>query len=84
MNSAIKVRNVAERDRLGGALRHDTLRDHIAHTIKSAGAVFRRGLARGAAEKPGWFWALRDVSFDVQPGRCWASSAATGRAKSRC
>jgi len=68
MSAIITARNVGKRYRLGGALRHDTLRDHITCGIQSAVAFMRQAAAGRAREKPGLFWALREVSFEVEPG----------------
>ena len=54
--AAITVRNLGKQYRLG-AQAHDTLRDQLA------------GLFRGGAKRePQQFWALKDVSFEIEKG----------------
>ena len=55
---AIRVRNVSKRFRRGEQF--DSLRDLIA------ARVFRRRARRALRRET--FWALDDISFDVQPG----------------
>lgn len=71
----ISVRNLGKQYHLGAALAHDTLRDQLAHLVKSLG----RRAPRREAES---FWALRDVSFDVQPGEVIGVIGRNGAGKS--
>src|SRR5262245_38488357 len=67
----ISVLNLGKRYQLGATLAHDTLRDHIAHAAKALVGGFRNsrenGTADGATESD-FIWALKEVSFEVQPG----------------
>ena len=63
----ISVRGVSKRYVLGETIRHDTLRDRLADSFKrilSPSAKAKDAPAKDANE----FWALNDVSFDVQQG----------------
>lgn len=63
----ISVRGVSKRYLLGETIRHDTLRDRLADGFKrilSPSAKAKDAPAKDANE----FWALNDVSFDVQQG----------------
>ena len=62
-NIAIRVRNLGKKYQLGGPQeRYLTLRDAIVNSVK---APFVRFHHATPAEE---FWALKDVSFDVEPG----------------
>ena len=61
--SIISVKGLSKKYNLGATVSHDALRDHIAY--------FCRRLIPDKVESPSEnkdFWALRDISFDVQVG----------------
>ncbi len=61
----ISVSGLGKRYVIGHETRHDTLRDTLAH---GASGVLRRMLQRAPARTTEEFWALRDVSFEVNQG----------------
>ena len=71
----ISVHGISKQYRLGAAKSQDTLRDQLVHWV--------RGLGRGERESVGEsFWALKDVSFDVQPGEAIGVIGHNGAGKS--
>lgn len=61
---AIRVENLGKQYRIGERQdRYDTLRDSLTRGLKSLVTRDRTGIFSRE-----WIWAIRDVSFDVQPG----------------
>jgi lipopolysaccharide transport system ATP-binding protein len=76
---AISVQGLSKSYTLGATAGHDTLRDHLAAGARSLVQRFTGGRPRREAET---FWALKDVSFQVEQGEVLGVIGRNGAGKS--
>ena len=84
-STVISVRNVGKKYYLGENAGHDTLRDSIAHAARGIKSLFN-GKAKKeetkASSDKNYFWALKDVSFDIEAGEVVGVIGRNGAGKS--
>lgn len=69
MEDIIKIRGIGKRYRLGskkGLFNYKTMRGTLTNLLKAPARIFSRRPSTNG--DPAYFWALKDVSFDVQRG----------------
>jgi lipopolysaccharide transport system ATP-binding protein len=80
-DTMVAVEGVAKRYVIGHQVRHDTLRDWLAHGLRTGLRRLRSAgrLRPGAREE---FWALRDIAFEVRRGQVLGIVGRNGAGKS--
>ncbi len=84
-DTVISVRDIKKRYTLGETVRHDVLRDQIAHAINPrhwTKAARNLAAANPKPKNSRDFWALNGVSFDVQQGEVLGIIGHNGAGKS--
>ncbi len=75
----IQVENLGKRYQLTHEIRHDTLRDTLSHGMRGLIRRWRNREPRSALEE---FWALREVSFEINRGEVVGIIGRNGSGKS--
>jgi ABC-type polysaccharide/polyol phosphate transport system ATPase subunit len=67
LNPAIRVEALGKRYRIGERQRYLALRDRLGGALRAPMRLLKRA-SNGISHEPRQIWALRDVTFQVQPG----------------
>ena len=67
-NPIIEVSGLSKQYHIGTKMSYKTLRETLMNAVKSPATLFRRNGSGGDDT----FWALKDVSFEVQQGQYYS------------
>lgn len=78
----ITVDNIAKKYKLGFIRKEDTLRDKLVHQFKTLFKPNKNNIATEVKESKNDFWALRDISFNIDQGEVVGIIGRNGAGKS--